>query len=54
MQGLGLGPVDLDVELRNQRTERRADALQGTLRLRIGNEGAGYGLQFSEVEIAVT
>ena len=53
MQGLGLDPVHLDVELRHHRTERRADALQRALRLCVGDDGAGDGLQLAEVGIAV-
>ena len=53
MQGLGLDPVHLDIELRHHRTEGCIDALQRTLRLRIGNDGAGDGLQLAEIGIAV-
>ena len=54
MQDLGLDPVHLDIELRHHRAERRVDALQRALRLRIGDDGAGDGLQFAEIGIAVT
>ena len=53
VQGLGLDPVHLDVELRHHRAERRTDALQRALRLRIGDDGAGDRLQLAEVGIAV-
>ena len=53
MQGLGLDPVDLDVELRHHRTERRADALQRALGLRVGDDRVGDGLQLAEIGIAV-
>ncbi len=53
MQRLGLDPVDVDIELRHHRTERRIHPLQRALGLRIGDDRAGDGLQFAKIRIAV-
>ena len=53
MQRLGLDAVDLDVELRHRGAERRLDALQRALGLRVGDHGLRDRLQLAEVAIAV-